>query len=136
MLRSHALSYAGICYPLPPVVEPGPEGAAASTRRHKQTTKRIPRREKNFSVKEDEMLCAAYLNVSKDPIVGCNQSSGGYWARIFEYYHDHKEVPSERTLSSLQHRWGGIQKDTTRFCAFYDTVQRRNESGKNDDDKV
>jgi hypothetical protein len=31
---------------------------------------------------------------------------------------------------------GGIQKDINRFCSFYDQIQRRNESGKNDNDKV
>ena len=44
-----------------------------------------PKRLKNFSTKEDEILCSAYLNVSKDPIVAVNQSTGSYWARITAY---------------------------------------------------
>jgi hypothetical protein len=24
-------------------------------------------------------LCSAYINVSKDPIAGCNQPMGAYW---------------------------------------------------------
>jgi len=124
----------------PPAVQAaaasGPAAQGAQTGRRKQPNKNIPRREKNYTVKEDEMLCAAYINVSKDPIIGCNQSSGGYWDRIFEYYHEHKDIPSERSKSSLQHRWGAIQKDTSRFCGFYDAIERRNQSGTNYDDKV
>jgi hypothetical protein len=32
----------------------------------------------NVTMKEDEMLHAAYLNVNKDPTICCNQPSGGY----------------------------------------------------------
>jgi len=106
------------------------------TARRKQPNKNIPRREKNYTAKEDELLCAAYINVSKDATVGCNQTIGGYWQCIYDYYHGHKDFVTERTKSSLQHRWGTIQKDTARFCGFYDIIVRRNESGKNNDDKV
>jgi hypothetical protein len=34
--------------------------------------KGVPRRMKNFLTLEDETLCSAYLNVSKDTIVGTN----------------------------------------------------------------
>jgi hypothetical protein len=78
-MRCHVLVFVTL---VPPVIEAanarGPDGVEGSTRYRKQASKRIPWRDKNFTVKEDEMLCAAYLNVSKDPIVGCNQPSGGY----------------------------------------------------------
>jgi hypothetical protein len=32
------------------------------------------KRTKNFTPIEDEMICSAYLNMSKDPIVGVNQT--------------------------------------------------------------
>ena len=88
---------------------------------------------KNFSTKEDKILCSAYLNVSKDPIVAVNQSSGSYWARITAYCEEHN---CPRSKSSLQHRWGDIQKDTSRFCGFYAEVERKNQSGKSEDDKA
>jgi hypothetical protein len=40
--------------------------------------KKLAQREKNYSHKEDEVLCSGYLNVSKDAIVGANQSGEGY----------------------------------------------------------
>jgi hypothetical protein len=51
-----------------------------------KAVKKVSRREKNYSIQKDEMLCSAYINVSKDPIVGCNQPIGAYWDRVWEYY--------------------------------------------------
>ncbi|OEL13530.1 hypothetical protein BAE44_0025451 [Dichanthelium oligosanthes] len=48
-----------------------------SRSRKKGAVKKVPMRAKNFSVHEDELLCSAYLNVSKDPIIGVNQPMGG-----------------------------------------------------------
>jgi hypothetical protein len=98
--------------------------------------KKIPRRDKNFSIKEDELLCSAYTNISKDPIAGCNQPMGAYWDRVTKYYHDHKTMQTERSKSSLIHRWEKIQRDTSKFCAFFDKIERLNESGKIEDDRV
>jgi hypothetical protein len=47
-----------------------------------------------------------------------------------------KKTSSTRTQSSLQHRWGDIQKDTSRFCGFYAEIERKKQSGKSEDDKV
>jgi hypothetical protein len=94
------------------------------------------KRNKNFSISKDEVLCSAYLNVSKDPIVGVNQPAGSYWARMEQWYNEHKKTAQARTMSSLQHRWGDIQRDTSRFCGFFAEVERRNASGKSEDDKV
>ncbi|PVH37825.1 hypothetical protein PAHAL_5G099100 [Panicum hallii] len=98
--------------------------------------KGVPKRSKNFSPIEDETLCSAYLNVSKDPIIGINQSITSYWNRITDYYNENRKTPSERIKNSLQHRWSGIQKDTVRFCGFYAEIERKRESGKSEDDKV
>jgi hypothetical protein len=47
-----------------------------------------------------------------------------------------KKTANPRTSSSLQHRWSDIQKDTSRFYGLYVEIERRNQSGKSDDDKV
>jgi len=96
--------------------------------------KGISKRLKNFSTKEDESLCSAYINVSKDPIVGTNQPIRSYWGRIKAYFEEDSE--RTRSQSSLQHRWADIQKDTSRFCGFYSEIERKNQSGKSDGDKV
>jgi hypothetical protein len=59
------------------------------------------RRSKNFTLKEDEMLVSAWLNVSLDPVRGSNQSKDTYWKRIHDYFHSKKDFESDRTQSSL-----------------------------------
>jgi hypothetical protein len=49
---------------------------------------------------------------------------------------ENRKTTTDRTQSSLQHRWGDIQKDTSRFCGFYGEIERLHQSGKNEDDKV
>ncbi|KAG2659249.1 hypothetical protein PVAP13_1KG262015 [Panicum virgatum] len=107
-----------------------PAQPSAPEARRKGTSKRL----KNFSTKEDESLCSAYINVSKDPIVGTNQPIRSYWGRIKAYFEEDSE--RTRSQSSLQHRWADIQKDTSRFCGFYSEIERKNQSGKSDGDKV
>ncbi|OEL30790.1 hypothetical protein BAE44_0008191 [Dichanthelium oligosanthes] len=36
----------------------------------------------------------------------------------------------------MQHHWSGIQKDTARFCSCVVEQNRRNESGKTNDDRL
>jgi len=90
----------------------------------------------SYTPKEDEVICSAYLNVSKDPVVSVNQPSKTYWERICDYYNENRGMYGQRTISSLQHRWGEISRDTCKFTAFYAEIERKNQSGKNEDDKV
>jgi hypothetical protein len=69
-------------------------------------------------------------------VVGINQPAKSYWQRILDYYNEFRTTTTTRTRSSLQHRWGEIQRDTTKFCGFYDEIERKNQSGKSEDDKV
>ncbi|OEL37810.1 hypothetical protein BAE44_0001172, partial [Dichanthelium oligosanthes] len=46
-------------------------------------------------------LCSAYLNVSKDPIVGVNQTMELYWDRIQHYFVHHRQGKWERSTDSL-----------------------------------
>jgi hypothetical protein len=64
--------------------------------------------------------------MSKDPIVGVNQTMQYYSVRIAEFYNENRKAANPRTVSSLQHRWSDIQKDTSRFCGFYAEIERRN----------
>jgi hypothetical protein len=59
-----------------------------------------------------------------------------YSARIAEFYSENWKAANPRTTSPLQHRWSDIQKDTLRFYGFYSEIERRNQSGKSEDDKV
>jgi hypothetical protein len=98
--------------------------------------KAFHKRLKNFTTNEDECLVLAYLNVSKDLIVGVNQPMKGYWQRIADYYNEHKSTPISRSISSIQHRLADIERDTSRFFRFFAQVERHKQSGVNKSDKV
>ena len=46
---------------------------------------------KNWSSLEDQVLIKAWANTSLDAAVGTDQHSDSYWARITEYYNQHKD---------------------------------------------
>jgi hypothetical protein len=58
------------------------------------------------------------------------------WARVHEYFHEHKTSTTDRTMCSLQHRWGLIQKETRKFSAIYGKVYQRRKSRQSEDDEV
>jgi hypothetical protein len=124
---------AEVTMPLPTTELPN---AAPRGSRGKGCARGVSTRTGSFKSIEDEVLCSAYLNVSKDPIVGVNQPQGGYWARITQFYKENRKTAIDRTQSSLQHKWGDIMKDTSMFCGSYVEIERQHQSGKNEDDKV
>jgi hypothetical protein len=103
----------------------------------KQTReKKVSRRGTAFTKEEDSVLCSGFHNISKDPITCVNQNMDAYYNRIYDYYHEHKPEGSVRRKISLQKRWVIIQKVVTKFCSFKSALDRRNESGKNEYDRV
>jgi hypothetical protein len=99
-------------------------------------TKRLAKRTKNFDPKEDLIVCSAWLNVRKDPINGANQSRGTFWSRVHAYFDKNKITTAVRIESSLMHRWLIIQFQVNNYCACYEAIERRNQSGKTIQDKV
>ena len=94
------------------------------------------KRTKNFHWKEDEVVCSGWLNVSKDPINGANQSCSTFWGRVHAYFEKHQKTTAERTESSIMHRWLTIQFQVNKFCSAYEAILRRNQSGLTIEDKV
>lgn len=87
-------------------------------------------------MKEDELVVSAWLNTSKDPVQGTNQTRATFWRRIYEYYEKNKTFESKRTESSIMHRWLHILEQVNKFCGCYDQIERRNQSGRTIQDKV
>ena len=93
------------------------------------------KRAKNFNSDEDEIVCSAWLNASKDPLHGANQNRSRFWGRVLAYFDEHKRnIP--RIESSIMHRWLIIQTQVNKFCSCYDMITRRNQSGATIEDKV
>jgi len=94
------------------------------------------KRTRNFSVQEDNLLVAAWLEICMDAVQGIDQPRATYWERIHDYYHWHKEFDSDRNCNSLAHHWGIILEMVNKFCGWYGQIQRRAQSGTTEQDKV
>jgi hypothetical protein len=94
------------------------------------------KRTNNFHWKEDEVICSGWLNVSKDPIVGANQSRSSFWGRVHAYFEKHKKTTAVRKECSIMHRWLTIQYQVNKFYSCYQAILRRNQSGLTIEDKV
>jgi hypothetical protein len=92
------------------------------------------KRQKNFSDHEDDVLVSGWLNISLDPIVGKDQKGGRCWSRIGEYFHIYSQT--QRTISSLMHRWETIQKCVNKFCGCLSRIEMRPQSGTTMKDMV
>ncbi|KAJ1289908.1 hypothetical protein BS78_02G201000 [Paspalum vaginatum] len=96
----------------------------------------VSQRGKAFSKEEDRIICSAFLNVSKDPITGTNQSSGGYYQRMHDYFAENIDPPTTRSVVAIRHRWLSIQKAVNKFCGLYSVIQHANESGKTEQNLI
>jgi hypothetical protein len=79
---------------------PGHAGGDEQTSPGKHQGKKgrgVSRRGGSFTKEEDTIICSAFVNVSKDLIVGVNQSSGGYYKHMHDYYQAHKPAGSNRS---------------------------------------
>jgi hypothetical protein len=94
------------------------------------------KRTKNFVWQEDEVICSGWLSVSKDPIHGANQSRASFWKRVHAFFEKNKKTTAVRTQSSIMHRWLTIQLQVNKYCACYEAIERRNQSGLTIQNKV
>ncbi|KAM3371031.1 hypothetical protein ACQJBY_018412 [Aegilops geniculata] len=89
----------------------------------------------NYSTNDDKLLCHTYLQVSRDPSIGGDQSRDAYWGRMKERYDAHNLSGIDRSERSLQSRWSTINHDCQKWVAVQKTVDKINPSGTNEDDR-
>ncbi|OEL20931.1 hypothetical protein BAE44_0018050 [Dichanthelium oligosanthes] len=102
----------------------------------KGKAKQVPQRGPSYTSAEDKVLTSAFLNVTRDPIVGANQPSSTYWQRVSTYYHENLPNCRPRTNVSLTHRWSYIANHCSRFTSYMAEQNRHIESGKTEEDRV
>ena len=103
----------------------------------------------NWSIEEDKQLCAAWLNTSRDSVIGVGQKAGTFWERVHQLYVDfisdynkeHKNSQSfkpmpVRATGAIETRWGHIMRVCNKFGGCYSQVERRMRSGMSRDDVV
>ncbi|KAJ1288216.1 hypothetical protein BS78_02G073000 [Paspalum vaginatum] len=55
---------------------------------------------------------------------------------MHDYFHENLGAPSNRTVLAIRHRWLSIQKAVNKFSGFFSTVERLNESGKTEQNRI
>jgi hypothetical protein len=83
----------------------------------------------NYNHDEDIQLCVSWMNVSNDSIARNDQACKTYWTRIANHYNENKTSDTEKNASSIEHKWGVIQKECMKFQCYYEQVERHNQSG-------
>ncbi|XP_018477054.1 uncharacterized protein LOC108848238 [Raphanus sativus] len=95
------------------------------------------RERKEWKPADDEVIISAWINTSKDPIVGNSQNSGTFWARVGDYYaaSPHGRAQGEgREHLNIKQRWHKINDFTNKFCAAHAAAERQISSGQSDHD--
>ena len=113
----------------PLLVEDSPLNDEVATSKKKQA------RGVNFSVEEDKLLVAAWLNTSVDPVYGNEQHKTTFYGKVAKYFMDQK-TDSTRSVASLTTRWGTINRETVKFVGSLAKIEAKNESGTTAHDKV
>ncbi|XP_013639303.1 PREDICTED: glutathione S-transferase T3-like [Brassica oleracea var. oleracea] len=92
---------------------------------------------KTWTPSDDEVLMSAWLNTSKDAVVGNDQKGGTFWQRVGDYYEASRNVGEGGDANSHTHwkqRWSKINDQTNKFAPAYATAERQISSGQNEND--
>ncbi|XP_013632658.1 PREDICTED: glutathione S-transferase T3-like [Brassica oleracea var. oleracea] len=88
-----------------------------------------------WSIAKDLVLISAWLNNSKDPLVGNEQKAETFWKRITAYYNASPKVvglaPREQT--HCKQRWGKINEGVCKFVGSFEAATKQRTSGQNED---
>ncbi|KAI4989061.1 hypothetical protein ZWY2020_036378 [Hordeum vulgare] len=89
----------------------------------------------NYTTNDDKLLCNTWLQVSRDPSVGGDQSRDAYWGRMKEHFDAQNVSGMDRSERSLRPRWSTINSDCQKWAAAQKAVDKLNPSGTNEDDR-
>ncbi|XP_013589476.1 PREDICTED: glutathione S-transferase T3-like [Brassica oleracea var. oleracea] len=91
---------------------------------------------RSWSQTDDEVLISAWLNTSKDAVVGTEQKSGAFWKRVADYFAaspKHAGLEKREPLN-CKNRWHKINDLVSKFCGAYEAAARQKTSGQNEND--
>ncbi|KAE8804504.1 putative receptor protein kinase ZmPK1 [Hordeum vulgare] len=89
----------------------------------------------NYTTNDDKLLCNTWLQVSRDPSIGGDQSRDAYWGRMKEHFDAQNVSGIDRSERSLRSRWSTINLDCQKWAAAQKAVDKLNPSGTNEDDR-
>uniref|UniRef100_A0A0D3AD08 Uncharacterized protein n=2 Tax=Brassica TaxID=3705 RepID=A0A0D3AD08_BRAOL len=87
---------------------------------------------RKWTLGDDEVLISAWLNTSKDVVVGNDQKSKTFWKRVDEYFATtlHENIENVH----CKQRWHRINDQTNKFCAAFAAAERQITSGQSEND--
>ena len=94
------------------------------------------KRGSNFTVEEDKLLVAAWLNTSVDAINRNEQTQNTFRQKVWEYFMQYNTFSTTRTVISLLSRWGTISEKTKKFAGCMAQINALHQSGITEEDKV
>ena len=91
---------------------------------------------KKWTPIEDLVLISAWLNTSKDPIVGNEQKAIAFWKHIEAYFAASPKLAGlqKREPTHCKQRWGKINEGVCKFVGCYDAATKEKSSGQNEND--
>ena len=94
------------------------------------------KRGSDFTVEEDKLLVAAWLNTSVDAISSNEQTQNTFRQKVWEYFMQYNTSGTTRTVISLLSRWGTISEKTNKFAGCMAQINALHQSGITEEDKV
>ena len=85
---------------------------------------------------EDIVLISAWLNTSKDPVVGNEQKAIAFWKRIAAYFAASPKLAGlqKREPAHCKQRWGKINEGVCKFVGCYEAAMKEKSSGQSQND--
>ncbi|KAL0805391.1 hypothetical protein Bca101_097882 [Brassica carinata] len=92
---------------------------------------------KKWTPADDEVIISAWINTSKDPVVGNSQKLGTFWSRVGEYYAASPHAVQSgdpREHLNIKQRWHKINDFINKFYAAYAAAEGQITSGQSEND--
>jgi len=91
---------------------------------------------RKWSPTEDGVLISAWLNTSKDPVVGNEQKAVAFWKRIATYFAASPKLDGaqKREPTHCKAKWIKINEGVCKFVGCYEAATKQRSSGQNEDD--
>ncbi|KAL9311871.1 putative glutathione transferase transcription factor MYB family [Arabidopsis thaliana] len=99
---------------------------------------KVKRERMKWSAKEDMVLVSAWLNTSKDAVIGNEQKANTFWSRIAAYYDASPQLNGlrKRMQGNIKQRWAKINDGVCKFVGSYEAASREKSSRQNDNDVI
>ncbi|KAJ0266098.1 No apical meristem-associated [Hirschfeldia incana] len=91
---------------------------------------------RKWSPTEDRALISAWLNTSKDAVVGNEQKLSAFWKRIANYFAACPKVSAlqQRGPTQCKQRWRKLNEGVCKFVGCYAAARKQKSSGQSEDD--